>query len=105
MHGGAKGSGGPLGERNGRYTDGRFTQAAKQAAREHRRDVRAATALVRRAFAVVEGREDETAALAAQWQAEGRAALRMFRDANPSGFVKLVLRLCREQRGDDFDDL
>jgi hypothetical protein len=101
MHGGAKGSGGPLGERNGRYTEGRFTKAAKQAAREHRRDVRAAAALVRRAVAVIEGREAETPALAAQWKAEGRAALRMFAQANPSGFVKLVLRLCR----DDFDDM
>ena len=100
MHGGAKGSGGPLGERNGRYTEGRFTRTAKQAAREHRRDVRAAAALVRRAVAVIEGREAETPALAAQWKAEGRAALRMFRDANPAGFVKLVLRLCREQLGD-----
>jgi hypothetical protein len=101
MHGGAKGSGGPLGERNGRYTEGRYTRAAKQAAREHRQAVRAAAALVRRVFAIVEGRQNEPPALAAQWKAEGLAALRMFRDANPAGFVKLVLRLCR----DDFDDV
>ena len=63
--------------------------------------MRDAAALVRRVFAIVEGREAETAALAAQWKAEGRAALEMFAQANPSGFVKLVLRLCR----DDFDDM
>ena len=48
----------------------------KQAGRELRRDVRAAAALVRRAVAVIEGREAETPALAAQWKAEGRAALK-----------------------------
>jgi hypothetical protein len=97
MHGGAKGSGGPLGERNGRYTEGRFTRAAKQAAREHRRDVRAAAALVRRAVAVIEGREAETPALAAQWKAEGRAALRMFAEASvgPWGHQRAGLALAR----------
>jgi len=30
MHGGAKGSGAPAGERNGRYIHGRFTLEAKQ---------------------------------------------------------------------------
>jgi hypothetical protein len=92
MHGGAKGSGGPPGERNGRYIEGRFTKAAKQAARERRRAVRVATALVRR---VIEGREEETPALAAQWEAEGAAAIETFRKANPGGYVRLVLRLCR----------
>jgi len=71
MHGGAKGSGGPPGERNGRYTEGRFTKAAKQAARERRRAVRVATAMVRHFVDVIEGREEETPAFAAQWEAEG----------------------------------
>jgi hypothetical protein len=64
MHGGAKASGGPRGERNGRYTEGRFTKAAKQAARERRRAVRVATAMVRHFVDVIEGREEEMPAFA-----------------------------------------
>src|SRR6266508_1783211 len=102
MHGGAKGSGGPPGERNGRYTEGRFTKAAKQAARERqqaarerRRAVGVATAMVRHFVDVIEGREEETPAFAAQWEAEGAAAIETFRKGNPAGYVRLVLGLCR----------
>jgi hypothetical protein len=95
MHGGAKGSGGPPGERNGRYTEGRFTKAVKQAARERRRAVRVATAMVRHFVDVIEGREEETPAFAAQREAKGAAAIETFRKGNPAGYVRLVLGLCR----------
>jgi hypothetical protein len=36
MHGGAAGSGGPKGEKNGRFTVGRFTYEAKARRREAR---------------------------------------------------------------------
>jgi hypothetical protein len=36
MHGGAAGSGGPKGEKNGRFTVGRFTSDAKARRREAR---------------------------------------------------------------------
>jgi hypothetical protein len=56
---------------------------------------------VRRAVDVIEGREEETPALAAQWEAEGRAAIEIFREANPGGFVRLVLGLCRHDDNTD----
>ena len=42
LHGGAPGSGAPMGERNGRYTDGEHTREAKAKRRWVRQIVRAA---------------------------------------------------------------
>ncbi len=49
MHGGAKGSGGPAGERNGRFKDGLHTREAKTIRRAMREKVREIKALVQAA--------------------------------------------------------
>ena len=47
MHGGAKGSGGPLGERNGNYRHGRYTKESEAIAQSVRKLVREAKALTK----------------------------------------------------------
>ena len=49
MHGGAKGSGGPLGNRNGNFKHGRFTRESKMVRRVVRAKVREIKALVQAA--------------------------------------------------------
>jgi hypothetical protein len=49
MHGGAKGSGGPAGERNGRFKHGLYTGDAKTIRRVMREKVREIKALVQAA--------------------------------------------------------
>ena len=47
MHGGAKGSGGPLGERNGSFRHGRYTKDSMEIAQSVRNLVREAKALTK----------------------------------------------------------
>jgi hypothetical protein len=47
MHGGAKGSGGPRGERNGNYRHGRWTREGVEMRRKLRADVREIKAFIR----------------------------------------------------------
>jgi glucans biosynthesis protein len=49
MHGGAKGSGGPLGDRNGNFKHGVYTREAKTTRRDMRATVREIRALVQAA--------------------------------------------------------
>ena len=47
MHGGANGSGGPLGERNGNYRHGRYTKESEAIAQSVRKLVRETRALTK----------------------------------------------------------
>lgn len=47
MHGGAKGSGGPLGVRNGNFRHGQYTKKGREVARSVRKLVREAKALTK----------------------------------------------------------
>jgi hypothetical protein len=49
MHGGAKGSGGPLGDRNGNFKHGVYTREAKTIRRVMRENVREIKALIQAA--------------------------------------------------------
>jgi hypothetical protein len=96
----------PPNARSAGKSAGTETPNADETARERLQAVRIARAPVLRAFDVIEGREEETPAFAAQWAAEGWAAMRLFREAKPAAYVQLIGGFYREQPDKtDSDDL